>query len=78
MKMEIGLFCRFVTKGMEKEQEERIHAQWVSMLPLMAIQQLKYMSFEQYKDQCLGRNIDMRPADEIIKELEDLHGMKLV
>lgn len=78
LKMNITDFCKFVQIGREKEEEERIHAQWVSMLPLMSMQQLKYMPFEEYKNQCLGKNIDTRPVDEIIKELEDLHGMKLV
>lgn len=76
--MPIDDFCRFVKVGRDAEQEEQLRAQWVSMLPLMSIKQLKYMSFEDYKAQCLGENIDQRPADEIIKELENLHGHKLV
>lgn len=78
MKMDLETFCRFISIGREKEIEERLHAQWVSMLPLMSLQQLKYIPFDEYKDQCLGKNIDYRPAEEIIKELEDLHGKKLV
>lgn len=78
LQMSIEDFCRFIKIAREKETDERIHAQWVSMLPLMSMQQLKYMSYEEYKKQCLGENIDTRPADEIIKELEDLHGQKLV
>lgn len=78
MSMDIEDFCEFVKIGKEKEQEERLHAQWVSMLPAMSRKELKYISFEDYIDQCLGKNIDLRPADEIIKELEALHGGKLI
>lgn len=78
LKMNIIDFCRFIKIGREKEENERFYTQWVSMLPLMSLQYLKYISFEEYKNQCKGKNIDTRPADEIIKELEDLHGMKLV
>jgi len=78
MKMDIKSFCQFVKTGREKERDEMIRKQWVSMLPYMSMQQIKYMSFEQYRDQCLGKNIDTRSADEIINELENLHGHKLV
>ena len=62
----------------EKEQEERLHSQWVTMLPKMSTKELKYVSFNEYVDQCTGRNIDTRTSEEIIAELEELHGMKLV
>lgn len=78
MRLDITDFCRFLKIAKEKEEDERLRSQWVAMLPFMSMQQLKFMSFEDYKDQCTGKNIDIRPADDIIKELENLHGKKLV
>ena len=37
----------------------------------------KYISFENYVEQCTGKNIDLRPAEDIIAELEEMHGVKL-
>ena len=60
--------------ALEKEREDRIRSQWVAMLPLMSIGYLKYMPFEDYYDQCTGRNVDTRPAEEIIAEIKGAHG----
>lgn len=43
--------------------------QWCGMLPSL----VKYMSFDEFYDQMTGANIDLRPTEEIIKELEELH-----
>ena len=40
------------------------------MLPMMASKVLKFMSFEEYYDQVSGRNIDLRPDEEILAEVE--------
>lgn len=78
LKLPIVAFNGLVQRGKEVEEDERLHRQWVSMLPQMSLGQLKYMSFEEYKNKCLGKNIDLRPNEAIIAELEELHGMKLV
>lgn len=78
MQLSINDFNRFIKIAKDKEKEEQIRAQWVSMLPYMSMKQLKYISLEEYKNQCTGKNIDIRPAEDIIKELENLHGTKLV
>lgn len=58
-----------IAKAKEKETEERLHRQWTAQLPLMAYAD-KYMPFSEYYDKNTGRNIDMRPASEILKEIE--------
>lgn len=78
MQMDVKTFIKFIQTGKEKEREERLHRQWTSMLPAMSKQELKYVSFEDYINQCTGKNIDLRSSEEIIKELETLHGRKLV
>lgn len=71
--MEVMDFLIFLQKAIEKEEEEHIRAQWVTMLPYMSIKRLKYMSFSDYKDQVTGKNIDTRPAEEIIRDIEETH-----
>ena len=62
--------------AVKKEQEDRLHRQWCTYLPLMSQEAIKYMSFGDYVDRVTGRNIDWRPAEEIIAEIEELHGRK--
>lgn len=60
-----------ITKVREKERDERIFQQWVAQLPIMAMSG-KYQGFEEYRDRVTGANIDFRPADEILAELDDV------
>lgn len=73
MRMDVGKFLVFILKAKEEEQREQIRKQWTAMLPLMSIQYLKYVSFEKYYEQCTGADIDMRPTEEIIAEIEEAH-----
>lgn len=50
---------------------ERLYAQWLAYLPML-IQANKFMSFSQFKDEMTGANIDMRPAEEILAEVEEI------
>lgn len=51
-------------------RKEEAREQWIAMLPMMASKMLKFMSFEEYYDQVSGRNIDLRPDEEILAEVE--------
>ena len=73
MKMDVGEFIEFVLNAREMEERDRLHKQWTAMLPLMSIQYLEYMTFEDYVDRCTGANIDMRPTNEIIADILDAH-----
>ncbi len=42
------------------------------MIPLMMVTN-NYMSFEQYYDMISGKNVDMRPADVIMAEIDRKH-----
>ena len=71
--MDIDEFFDLVEIATKKEKEDTLHRQWCSMLPFMSLKVLEYMSFTEYIDKCSGRNIDMRPAHEIIAEIEAAH-----
>lgn len=66
-------FIPFYRQAKKKDLEERIYMQWCGMLPSL----VKYMSFDEFYDQMTGANIDLRPTEEIIKELEELHHVKI-
>ena len=73
MRMEVSQFFEFVLKAKEEERKEQIRNQWTAMLPLMSIQYLKYMPFEEYYEKCLGTNIDLRSTEEIMADIEETH-----
>ena len=70
--MSIVEFAEFVIYAKLREKEERIYMQWCAMLPTLN----KYMSFEQFRAMITGENVDMRPAEEIMDEIEELHRRK--
>lgn len=69
LKFGIVDFAKFCKKAKEKEEEEKTYMQWCAMLPRMA----KYITYGEFKDM-LTVKIDTRPAEEIIEEIEKLHG----
>lgn len=71
--MDVETFVEMVQIAMEKEQEELAHRQWCAMLPFMSMGMLKYTSFQEYFEKLSGKNVDLRPASEIIAEIEELH-----
>lgn len=73
MHMEVDDFFDLVEIATEKEKEDTLHKQWCSMLPFMSLKMLEYISFPDYIDKCSGKNVDMRPADEIIADIEATH-----
>ena len=73
MKMDTGKFFQFVLNAKEEERKEQIRKQWTAMLPLMSIQYLKYMCFEEYYEKCTGINVDLRSTEEILADIEETH-----
>lgn len=67
--LEIGL--RLIQKAQEKEREERIFQQWVAQLPVMALSD-SAVSFDEYRENVTGGNIDFRPEEIILAELSDV------
>ena len=56
----------------EDEQKERYREEWLHLLPAMVFAQ-HYMTFEEFYNTCTGANIDNRPVDEIIAEIDRKH-----
>ena len=73
MQMDTGKFIEFVLKAKEEERKEKVKKQWTAMLPLMSIQYLKYMPFEEYYEKCTGTNVDLRSTEEILADIEETH-----
>ncbi len=67
--MDLNSFCSFVKLAKKKDFEERLYMQWCGMLPRFE----EYMSWNEFYDKMTGANIDLRPANEIISEIERLH-----
>ena len=76
MSLPFDEFCELVLYARKKKQEEEIRQQWISILPFMYIKMLKFMGFQEYFESCTGATIDTRPAQEIIDEILEAHGMK--
>ena len=67
-----------VFKAHDEVVRERVRDEWVALLPWMKMERLTLTQFVDYLDQRTGRNIDRRAAEQIIAELEKLHGRRLV
>ena len=65
-------FIDLVLLAMEEEKKERFRQEWLALLPLM-VRSGKYMSFERYYEEASGKNIDLRPTEEIIAEIDAAH-----
>ena len=70
--LSVEQFCRLIIMALEEESREKIRQEWLSLLPMMVIAQ-HYMTFDQYYDTVTGANVDMRPVDEIIAEIDRKH-----
>lgn len=60
-----------INKALEKDREDRLFQQWTAQLPIMAMTG-EVESFADYKDRVTGANIDLRPASEINRELDEV------
>lgn len=69
--MDIGEFCEFLILAITQDKKDRIYIQYTALLPLL-IQAGKYKSFEEFYDEMTGNNIDWRPAEEILRESEEI------
>lgn len=71
--MDTDTFIEMLEIALEDERKERAHRQWSAMLPFMSLGMLEYISFQEYFEKLSGKNVDLRPASEIIAEIEELH-----
>lgn len=78
LSLDVDKINDLLVNARKKANTDKLHNEWTSLLPWMYAGQLKLMSFADYCDARNGTNIDLRETDEIIAELEELHGRKLV
>lgn len=62
-------FCEMVLLAIDHKRKENVRQEWLALLPLL-LQNGKAITFEQYYDMVSGKNIDMRPNDVIISEID--------
>jgi len=66
------VFIELIQKAKEENKRYELYRAWVSLLPLMQMKMIDYVSFGEYYDKVTGRNIDIRPASAILKEVEEI------
>lgn len=52
------------------EQREQMYLAWVVQLPHMDKEH--FTPFQEYFDKCTGANLDNRPAEEILSQVEEI------
>lgn len=70
--MELDDLLELINLALEDEKREEKRQEWLHLLPLMITSE-KYMSFNDYFDMATGKNIDMRPAEVIMAEIDAAH-----
>lgn len=75
MKLDANRFFKLYKAAMQSEKREKWYMQWLVQLPLMTSD--TYVSFEDYIGKITGQNIDKRSNEEIIAEIEQMHGVKI-
>lgn len=71
--MDVEIALKLCVEAIEQNLEDRLFNQWLVQLPYMALKQLEYISYENYRDKMTLKNVDMRSDAEIIAEIEALH-----
>lgn len=70
--LSVEQFVKLILIALEDEQKERYRQEWLALIPTMVYGN-HYMTFEQYYETVTGANIDMRPTEEIIAEIDRKH-----
>ena len=76
LKMQGADLIRLVKTAKGREEEEKFRQQWLTLFPYMNMKILEFIPLSSYIENCTGKNIDTRPAQVVIQEILELHGMK--
>jgi hypothetical protein len=68
--MEYEFGSSMIIKAIEMERDTMLHMQWCVQLPFMSKD--TYESFSDYRDRLTGSNIDRRPKEMILAEIEEI------
>lgn len=70
--MQLDEFVEFLILAINREKKDMIRSEYLALLPFMALRG-KHMPFQEFFDKVTGANIDWRPAEEIIAEIDRAH-----
>lgn len=71
--LSVEQFARLILLALESEIKDHKRQEWCALLPMMCLPGSKYLSFEEYFDLVTGKNVDMRPVDVIMEEIDRKH-----
>lgn len=69
--LDVNTGISLIIHAMKERRDNRLWLQWAIQLPLMNTAD-NFIPFEDYRDRATGANIDTRPVDEILAELDVL------
>ena len=70
--LSVDQFIKLLLVAIESEAKEKYRQEWKALLPVMVFAN-KYMTFNEYYDTCTGKNVDLRPVEDIIAEIDRKH-----
>ena len=70
--LSVEQFIKLVLMALDEESKEKYRQEWLNLLPCMIFTS-HYMTFDQYYETVTGQNIDLRPVDDIIAEIDRKH-----
>lgn len=70
-KMPLIDFFAFLKVARNREQDERVYMRWCAMLPSFVDN--KFLDYNYFKELVTGSNIDRRPVEDIIAEIDKAH-----
>ena len=70
--LDVEQTIKLLLLAIESETKEKYREEWLHLLPVMVFAK-HYMTFDQYYETCTGQNIDTRPVEEIIEEIDRKH-----
>lgn len=67
--MKIGHVTRLIIKAVENQQEKYLWERWLAIYPYMETGSLKFMSFNDYKEKLVSK--EMKTTDITPEEIEE-------
>lgn len=65
-------FLKLLLLALEEERKQSFREEWLALIPTMVITG-HYMKFEEYYDTVTLKNVDMRPTEVIMAEIDEAH-----
>ena len=60
------------SKAIDAREEKTSREEYNAILPLMAMRMVKFIPFSEYKNKATGKDLDLRPQEEILAEVEEI------